>query len=293
MKEILENTWVKRCVSIFTAAYAAMIALFTFATFQYNLVFASGKQATFLVIYAVASIVFLLLMLYTRDIFMTRLISVLLLPIVFLLLLFNLGNANWVLIIPPFIVALVIFFAAGTKETVKVIMGTIYLLLYVLGIVAYIICNMLFQGSIIETPLDMTLDPESAAYSYYKTDLVHLSKVTDDKNTYSPDGKFRFYMTDVKDSDGRVKIYVVPASEDITLKFFSLKQKGIKRVVTTKGTRGIVPDVGWTVKKDKQTGKQVLYLCYRLAPEDSWKEAKVTPENMPKKNYWEFLGITA
>lgn len=292
MKEILENVWVKRCVSIFTAAYAAVITLLTYATFIYDLVFVPGKQASFLIIYAVASIAFLMLMLYTRDMFMTRLISVLLLPVVFFLLLFNLGNSNWILIIPPFIVALVIFFASGTKETVKVILGTIYLLLYVLGVVAYIVCNMLFGGSVIETKLDMTLDPESAAYSYYKTDLVHLSQVVDEANTYSPDGKFRLYLADVKDSsDGCVKIYVVPANQDIKLKFFSLNQKGIKKVITAKGLRGTVPDVGWTVKTDN-SGHKVLYVAYKLSPQDGWRESKVTSENMPPRNYFEFLGIS-
>ena len=288
MKEILGNIWV------FTATYAAVIALFTYATFIYDLVFVPGRQATFLVIYAVASIVFLLLMLYSREIFVTRLISLLMLPIVFLLLLFNIGNSNWTLIIPPFIVALVVFFAAGTKETVKVIFGTIYLLMYVLGIVAYIVCNMLFRGSVQETVLDMKMDPTTAVYSYYKTDLVHLSEVVADENAYSPvTGEFRFYLTDVKDSaDGCVKIYVVPANKDIKLKFFSLNVKGIKKVITTKGTRGVVPDVGWTIKPDS-AGTDTLYVCYKLGPNDNWKEMKVTQKSMPDRNPLEFLGISA
>lgn len=294
MKEILGNIWVKRCVSIFCAAYAAVIAMFTYATFLYDLVFVRSIEGTFLVIYSVASIVFLLLMIYSRDMLVTRFISVVLLPVVFFLLLFNIGNANWVLIIPPFIVALVMFFAAGTAETLKVILGTIYLLLYVLGIVAYVVCNMLFGGSTTETVLDMNMDPASTVYSYYKNDLVHLSEVVDEENTISPDGKYRFYITDVKDSNvGSVNIYVVPHGQDIELKFFSLKQKGIRKTITAKGTRGVVPDVGWTVKKDSESGKNVLYVAYRLTPlDDGWRETKVTASNMPDKNYFEFLGIS-
>ena len=119
MKDIIGNIWVKRCVSIFCAAYAAVIGMFTYATFLYDLVFVRANLGTFLIVYSVASIVFLLLMIYSREMFMTRLISVLLLPVVFGLLLFNIANANWILIVPPFIVALVMFFAAGTAETVK------------------------------------------------------------------------------------------------------------------------------------------------------------------------------
>jgi hypothetical protein len=249
----------------------------------------SGKEAPFLVIYAIASIVFLLLMIYTREMFMTKLISVLLLPIVFFLLLFNIGNGNWILIIPPFIVAIAMFFAAGTHETVKVIMGTIYLLLYVLGIVAYVVCNMLFGGSSVETVLNMDMDTDSSVYSIYKSDLQHLSEVVSDDNAISPDGRYRFYITDVKDSsNGCVKIYVVPNGQDINLKFFSLNQKGICKTITNQGTRGVVPDVGWTIAEDN--GKDVLAVQYRLTPESAPAITKI--KTMPSKNYFEFLGIS-
>ncbi|MCD7742016.1 MAG: hypothetical protein LUI06_07430 [Ruminococcus sp.] len=290
MKDIMGNIWVKRCVSIFEVTYLAVIAMFAYATFLYDLVFVNGKEASFLVIYAVASIIFLILMLYTRDMFVTKAISVLLLPIVFFLLLFNLSNNNWTLIIPPLIVALVIFFASATTETIKVILGTIYLLLYVLGIVVYVACNILFSGSDVETVLDMDLDPESTLYAQYEDQLVHLAEVTDDDNAISPDGRYRFYLTDVEDSDkGCVKIYVVPNGQDIKLQFFSLNQKGIRKTITTKGTRYIVPDVGWTVEEDDD-GNSVLYVAYRLTEDSSWTKSKVT--NMPDKNYLEFLGIT-
>lgn len=286
MKEIMNDVWVKRCISVFTAAYAAVITLLTYATFLYDLEFVPDKMAPFLVIYAGASIVFMLLMIYTREMFMTKLISVLLLPIVFFLLLFNIGNGNWVLIIPPFIVAIVMFFAAGTNESVKVIMGTIYLLLYVLGIVAYVVCNMLFGGSDVETVLTPYLDKDTSVYSYYKNEMAHLAEVVDEENTISPDGRYRFYISDVKDSDkGCVKIYVVPNGQDINLKFFSLNQKGIRKTITRNGTRGIVPDVGWVV-----TENDVLAIQFRLTPESSLKQSKIT--TMPKKNYFEFLGIS-
>jgi hypothetical protein len=285
----MSNVWVKRCVSIFTAAYAAVIALLTYSTFLYDLVFVSGKEAPFLMIYAIASIVFLLLMIYTREMFVTKLISILLLPIVFFLLLFNIGNGNWILIVPPFIVAIVMFFAAATNETVKVIMGTIYLLLYVLGIVAYVVCNMLFGGSSVETTLNMDMDTDSSVYSIYKSDLQHLSEVVSDENTISPDGRYRFYIADVKDSSsGCVKIYVVPNGQDINLKFFSLNQKGIQKTITNQGTRGVVPDVGWTVTEDN--GKDVLAVQYRLTPESAPAITKI--KTMPSKNYFEFLGIS-
>ena len=48
---------------------------------------------------------------------MTEILSILMLPVVFCMILFNMGD--WILIVPPFIVAIIMFFAAGTNETVK------------------------------------------------------------------------------------------------------------------------------------------------------------------------------
>ena len=148
---------------------------------------------------------------------------------------------------------------------------------------------MLLTGSTVETTLDMSLTPESPIYSLYKNDLVHLNEVVSEENAISPDGRFRFYLTDVKNSSaGEIRIYVVPNGQDIKLKFFSLNQKGIKKTITNKGVRGVVPDVGWTYKE--KDGKQELSLVYLLTPQDNWRESSVT--SMPNKQYFEFLGIS-
>ena len=121
MKDFLSNVWVKRAVSVFGIAYFAVIAMLTYATFLYDLEFAEGRERNFFIVYVISSVVFLLLMLLTRNELVTRLLSVLWLPVVFFLILFNM--MDWVLIVPPFVVAIVIFFAAGTNSTVKVIFG--------------------------------------------------------------------------------------------------------------------------------------------------------------------------
>ncbi len=290
MKDILGNMWVKRCVSVFSAAYFAVIALLTYATFLYKLEFAEGMTGPFLVIYASASVFFLVLMIYTRETFLTRLLSILMMPVAFCLILLNMYN--WALIVPPFVVALVMFFVAGTKENVKVILGTIFLLMYALGIVAYFVLNMLIGGSAVETTIDLSLDPAGSVYQIYSGQMKRISEVTDEANTFSPDGEYRFYITDVQDSDkGAVKIYVVPANQDIQLKYFTLKQKGIKKTITKNGTRGVVPPhVGWIVETDETTGENFLAVLYQLTDEELPKSMRI--RSLPAKNYFEFLGIT-
>ena len=110
MSDFLSNPWVKRTVSVFNLAYFAVIAMLTFATFLYSIEFTQGKEVTFFVIYFIASILFMGLMIYSRREFCTKLVSVMLLPVTFALIMFNWGN--WILIVPPFVVALVIFFAS-------------------------------------------------------------------------------------------------------------------------------------------------------------------------------------
>ena len=288
MKEFFSYIWVKRSVSVFCIVYAAVIALLAYATFLYNLEFAEGMETPFFIIYTLASSIFLTLMLITRKQRITCIIGMILPFIVFLLILFNIGS--WVLIIPPFIVAVVMFFASDNHETTKVVAGTIYLLVYVLGIVLYIVLNMLFGGSSVETVLNEDLDPSTSVYRIYQGSFDKLKKVTSDENTISPDGKYQFYLVDVRDSDrGAVKIYVVPYGEDIELKFFTLKQKGIRKTISNKGTRGVIPDVGWTVKTN-DSGEQILYVQYRLTDQDKLRETSVT--QMPGKQYLEFLGIS-
>lgn len=282
MKDFLSNVWVKRAVSVFNVAYFAVITLLTYATFLYDLEFAAGREKSFFTVYVVLNVVFMGLMLFSRRELVTEILSILMLPVVFCMILFNMGD--WILIVPPFIVAIIMFFAAGTNETVKVIMGTIYLLMYVLGIVAYFVLNILFGGTSVETVLNSDLDTSSSVYALYRDNFKKLTEVTSESNTISPDGQYQIILYDVKDSDkGAVKICVVPYNQDIEFKFFTLKQKGIKKTISNKGIRGTVPDVGW-VKEDG-----VLKVQYRLSEADDLRATSVT--TMPDKQYFQFLGI--
>ncbi len=283
MKEFLSNIWVKRAVGVFNLVYFAVIGMMVYATFDYDLEFTAGQEQSFFTVYVAASVIFLVLMLYSRDVLITKIISVLMLLLAFCLILFNMYD--WILIVPPLVVGLIIFFAAGTHETVKVVMGTIYLLVYVLGLVAYFVFNMLFGGTSTMTVLDADMDRDTDVFDFYKSQYTKICDVTKDENALSPDGKYRIIIYDVQNSDkGAVNICVVPYGNDIKLKFFTLKEKGIQKTISNKGVRGIVPDVGWT----EEDGK--LVVLYRLTPESELKKTSVTV--MPKKNRLEFLGIS-
>ncbi len=280
MKQFFSDIWVKRCVSVFNLIYLAVVAIMTYATFEYQLVFNEGMQTSFFIMYSVAGLVFMLLLIYTKERLVTKIINVVMLPLVFCLLILNINN--WLLFAVPLVVALVGFFTCNTNPTSKVILGTIYLLIYVLGIIAYIVLTIIMPGNANETKLSPDMDKKSSVYALYENSMDKIAQVTSDKNTVSPDGKLQFYIVDCQDNSiaGAVKIYVVPCNEDKTLKFFTLKQKGIRKTVSTKGTRGVVPEVGWTDNNQLQ---------FRLSDTD--KLNVTTIEEMPAKQYFEFIGI--
>ena len=102
----------------------------------------------------------------------------------------------------------------------------------------------------------------------------------------SPDGEYKIVLYDVQNSDkGGVNICVVPYGNDIKLRFFTLKEKGIKKTISNKGIRGTVPDVGWTQDDDG-----TLVVLYKLSATSELKKTSVTV--MPDKQYLEFLGIS-
>lgn len=284
----IDNIWLKRILSLINLIYVFVIGIFAYASFLYELEIKSEAVVGFGIVYALASAVFLALMILTRDNIVTRIIGIILPPLVFLLIIFNLGN--WILIIPSFIVAIVVFFISYNNVTLKVILGTIYLLIYVLGLILVFVLNFLFGGSnTVETRLDLeTLsEPSNAAvYEIYKDVIDDINSVNFtaegvDKRI-SPDGTKMFYLADIQDNSmGNLALYVIPYGNEKDFRFFTLKEKGIRKTVYRFGSRGAdaVPlEIAWenndTIKFQRRDGKV--------------EESTVI---MPEKNYFEFLGI--
>lgn len=276
MKDIFNNVWVKRGVAVFNLIYTAMITILTIATFLYKLEINDGAEAAFFTVYFIISALFLAFMLYSKDTVITRINGMLLLPIVFFLVLFNMGNV--IIFVPPLIVAIIMFFYCRVPEKLKVLLGTIYLLMYIVGIFAYFVLNMLLGSSAVETKLDAELSPNSDVYAMY--DMDYVLSITNDANTISPDGKMKFYICDVRNKqDGQVIIYVEPYGEDKHFNFFTLKQKGIRRKVKFYPGRGEIPEVFWT---DNNT------LTYKMPDSTEYRNSYII---LPEKNYFEFIGV--
>jgi len=271
MEGIIKNKWVKLGLSLSTIIYAFIIIELAYSTFAYHLVITN--IIAFSVLYIIMNILFFGIMFLSRKEIVTSIVSMILLPFLFAILVLNFGN--WILFIPPFLIAVFMFFACNTHETIKTILGTIYLLTYILGIIAFFLVKTMFSGKTETTNLTANISKNSSLWQVYSQSVVEDAT----KNNISPDGKFRFYITDVKDSSsGSVGIYVEPNDKDKKYRFFTLYDTGREKRVASVRARGdaYVPKVKW-VSSDR--------IEYQFG-QDPAKQTKVRVE---PKDYFEFL----
>ena len=82
------------------------------------------------------------------------------------------------------------FFGCKANETLKTVLGTVYILLFVLGLIAFFLVRFLFSGSVSGTKLDANISDNSQIWSVYSRSSVSEAM----KNSISPDGKYRYYI---------------------------------------------------------------------------------------------------
>lgn len=136
-----KNVWFKRFVALLCWGYTALMLWIAWLNFGFF--FAFDNPTPLFVLYLFVNISALGLMIYTRKQVFTKLNSYVLPPIIFAIVIFGFGN--WYMIAPPLVVMIVLFFANNSNETLKTVLGTMYLLMYVIGVVGYIGIQM-FMG---------------------------------------------------------------------------------------------------------------------------------------------------
>ncbi len=225
IKKIVTNKWFILAVSILCSAYTVCLIYFAYAVFFYDIVYTD--KTMFAVIYSAFSLVAGLLFFYTRRSFITCLISMINMVMFFTTLLLDWGN--WPLLIPAAMVTLFGFFCCKMNDTVKTVFGTIFLLMYILGSIAFFLIMNVFTVTTVDTLL------------------------TPPGGIVSPSENFRCYVLDVKNkSSGKVAVYVQPNKLDENIKFIELKTT-IKRLVkqANKENRddALNYDVHWEAEK--------------------------------------------
>jgi hypothetical protein len=128
------NKWTRLGFSLVSAGYVAFLVWVAWLTFAYHFVYDNAVALFFL--YSFVNAMFAVTMIYTRRTILTKIAVMLMHPIIIFMLIYGFGD--WYLLAPPFIAATIIFFASGANESLKVILGTIYMILFVLAALTYI-----------------------------------------------------------------------------------------------------------------------------------------------------------
>lgn len=225
MSKFFGNVWTKRAVSLLSPVYCGFAAYFAYMSVFYEMVVLQPQQVCLLV--SAVSVFALIIMLYTRKQFLTKLTSILLLPCLLLPVLLYFGE--WGVLIPPLAVSLIIFFFSGMGETAKTIWGTVVLLLYLIGALAYFVVTSMFAPSTVTTTVETGVSP-SGIYSYTLTETVDSSdgstKVTVETNELDRDyEKVLFHMRGLE-RDVRIER---PLNDDVTIRWETQSRDDITR----------------------------------------------------------------
>ncbi len=154
-----KNKWFRRGVAVLCYGYTAFIVWVAWLCLGYYMIL--ENPAPLFILYLFVNMASLGLMIYTRKQVITQ-VNTFLIPIaVIMLLVFGFGH--WFIIVPPAVVMTISFFVARSNETLKTVFGTIYLLLFVVCIAAFLAIQ-IFVGKISFTGVD--LSRRDASYEY-------------------------------------------------------------------------------------------------------------------------------
>ncbi len=187
-------------ISLLGIIYSALLVFFAYAAFFYNLEY--ENKALFAVVGAVISVGICFLDFYTRKSVVTCILGMVNMVLLFPTIVMDFGN--WPLIIPAAIVTLFGFFCCHMNETAKTVFGTIFLLMYIIGGLAFYFIFNFFEVNTEDTLIDIQS---------------------------SPSGAFRSYTLDVQNkASGKYVVYIAPNTLDKDYKMFRLNTT-IKKMV--------------------------------------------------------------
>lgn len=201
---LLQNPWFKRAASIIGLLYAVYVCVLSYRSLFYDVIIT--KPAMFCTYLSLISLGALVLMIYSRRQIATKIASFVMIPALLPIVIMCLGK--WVMIIPLAICALVIFFASGANEGAKTLLGTIYVLLYILTALAYFI----FTTYLTSTAVKKTIE-----------------------TGISPSEKYRYEVITTNDSsNGCTTVLLEPNDKDIVKASVTYKVKGYNRTLCVK-----------------------------------------------------------
>ena len=189
---VLKNKWFIFGVSFLNVLYPICLCYFAYSVFFYDIEYVN--KTTFAIVYVVFSLLIGLLMFYTRKSPLTAIFAMINMILFFPTMLMDWGN--WPLLIPAAIVVLFGFFSCKMNDTFKTVLGTIFLLVYIVGSIAFFLIMNVFRIQTTDTLIDYGV---------------------------SPSGDFRYYVLDIQNNaSGKTAVYVQPNTLDLENSFIKL-----------------------------------------------------------------------
>jgi hypothetical protein len=168
------NKWTKIGFSALSLGYGFFVIWLAWLVYSFHLV--PTNPVSLFSLYLMINVLFGTVMVYTRKEIATQVVACMLHPCILVMLVFAFGN--WWLLVPVFIISSVVFFAAGSPESLKTILGTIYLILFVLTVLGYMTLQIFSINIIHATNIEL----RSPDYLYSTNSTYRLVKYIDKEN---------------------------------------------------------------------------------------------------------------
>ncbi len=211
------NIWLKRGASVLGMLYTIFICIISYRCVFYEVIVT--QRVLFCLFLTVISIVAGAVMIYSRKQFLTKLSGFIMFPALLPVVLLCFGK--WEMIIPLAACAVTIFFASAANEGAKILLGTIYLMVYILAALAYFIFTSFLASPAVKETVEEGV---------------------------SPSGKYRYEVVDTTDSSqGSTSVIIEPNYMDKEYALVTFKVKGYDRKLCVKRPKTEV-EIEW--KKD-------------------------------------------
>ncbi|MCL1824208.1 MAG: hypothetical protein FWG44_08400 [Oscillospiraceae bacterium] len=221
-----KNKWTKLGFSALSLGYGFFMIWLAWLSFSFYLV--PVNPVSLFSLFLLINVLFGTVMIYTRKEIATKITACILHPCILVMLVFAFGN--WFLLIPVFAVSSVVFFASGSSESLKTILGTIYLILFVLTTLGYMTLQ-IFSIKVFDIDLELRSPREDYQYSYDKT--YRLVTYTDKENK----------------ENRTISYYVEFTPDDLKLPFLDCERYANSKKILIQRLSS-EPEVYWLVNED-------------------------------------------
>lgn len=201
MLDFFKSKVTKNVFSVLSVGFPAFIIWLIFISYSYAFAYDSFK--VLYTVFIIINLLFGVLLLYTRSTVLTNTVLLICFPVNLILTIFSVELENWLLFIPPLAVNCIVFFFGRFKYTTKILVSILTIVMFVLGILGYIVFNTLF-GNI-------------PFYNFSDSKRV--------EEVLSPSAINRYVVYErVNDKSKKIDIYAESCNKDIDLKIITLKK---------------------------------------------------------------------